>query len=107
MKTVSDCIIEQLALWKVKYIFGLPGTSALGLVEAVRKNADRCAGSHHFSGQGPYFRAAPALAGGSRQNEAIPLRAQVGTVLACLLAFSQNPARPGFTYAPEQLSNLP
>jgi hypothetical protein len=37
-KTVSDFIIEQLAVWNVKYIFGLPGTSALGLVEAVRKS---------------------------------------------------------------------
>jgi len=37
-KTVSGFIIEQLAVWDVKYVFGLPGTSALGLVEAVRKS---------------------------------------------------------------------
>jgi|GEM_PF-6118238 pyruvate oxidase/acetolactate synthase-1/2/3 large subunit len=37
-KTVSGFIIEQLAVWDVKYVFGLPGTSALGLVEAIRKS---------------------------------------------------------------------
>jgi len=37
-KTVSDVLIEQMAEWGIKYFFGIPGTSALGLVDAVRKN---------------------------------------------------------------------
>ncbi len=36
--TVSDIMIEQLAEWGVKYVFGIPGTSSLGVVDAVRKN---------------------------------------------------------------------
>jgi len=36
--TVSDVLVEQLIAWGVDYVFGLPGTSALGVVEAVRKN---------------------------------------------------------------------
>lgn len=36
--TVSDIVIEQMAQWGVKYIFGIPGTSSLGVVDAVRKN---------------------------------------------------------------------
>lgn len=39
VRTVSDVIVEQMAEWGVKYVFGIPGTSALGLVDAVRKNA--------------------------------------------------------------------
>lgn len=39
-KTVSDVLIEQLVAWGVKYIFGIPGTSSLGIVDAVRKNKD-------------------------------------------------------------------
>jgi len=27
-----------MAEWGIKYVFGIPGTSALGLVDAVRKN---------------------------------------------------------------------
>jgi thiamine pyrophosphate-dependent acetolactate synthase large subunit-like protein/rubredoxin len=37
--TVSDILIEQIAAWGVKYVFGIPGTSTLGVVEAIRKNA--------------------------------------------------------------------
>jgi thiamine pyrophosphate-dependent acetolactate synthase large subunit-like protein/rubredoxin len=36
--TVSDVLIEQLAEWGVKYIFGIPGTSTLGIVDAIRKS---------------------------------------------------------------------
>lgn len=38
-KTVSDIFVEQMAEWGIRYVFGIPGTSALGLVEAIRKNA--------------------------------------------------------------------
>lgn len=37
IKTVSDILIEQMAEWGIKYVFGIPGTSSLGLVEAIRK----------------------------------------------------------------------
>ena len=36
--TVSDVFVEQMAEWGIRYVFGMPGTSALGLVDAVRKN---------------------------------------------------------------------
>lgn len=39
-KTVSDVLVEQLVAWGIRYIFGIPGTSSLGIVEAVRKNKD-------------------------------------------------------------------
>ena len=35
---VSEIIIEQMAEWGVRHIFGIPGTSALGLVDAVKNN---------------------------------------------------------------------
>jgi pyruvate oxidase len=38
--TVSDVMAAELVAWDIPYIFGLPGTSSLGLVEAVRKNKD-------------------------------------------------------------------
>ena len=37
-RTVSDVLIDQLAEWGVSYVFGVPGTSTLGVVDAVRKN---------------------------------------------------------------------
>ena len=37
-KTVSDVLIEQLAEWGLTYVFGVPGTPTLGVVEAVRKS---------------------------------------------------------------------
>jgi thiamine pyrophosphate-dependent acetolactate synthase large subunit-like protein/rubredoxin len=37
-KTVSEVLIDQLAAWGLTYVFGVPGTSTLGVVEAVRKN---------------------------------------------------------------------
>ncbi|HUU76379.1 MAG TPA: thiamine pyrophosphate-dependent enzyme [Methanoregulaceae archaeon] len=36
--TVSDIIISEMEAWGIEVIFGLPGTSSLGLVDAVRKN---------------------------------------------------------------------
>lgn len=37
-KTVSEIMIAQMVEWGVKYVFGLPGTSSLGVVDAIRKN---------------------------------------------------------------------
>jgi pyruvate oxidase len=36
--TVSDVLVAELAAWGVNVVFGLPGTSSLGIVEAIRKN---------------------------------------------------------------------
>ena len=36
--TVSDVMVAELVAWGVNVVFGLPGTSSLGLVEAIRKN---------------------------------------------------------------------
>jgi pyruvate oxidase len=36
--TVSDVLIEQMVEWGIKFVFGLPGTSSLGVVESIRKN---------------------------------------------------------------------
>ncbi len=38
--TVSDVLVEQMAEWGVKYVFGIPGTSSLGVVDAVRKHEE-------------------------------------------------------------------
>lgn len=37
-RTVSEVFVDQIAEWGVKYVFGVPGTSTLGVVDAVRKN---------------------------------------------------------------------
>jgi len=37
--TVSDILIEQIAEWGVQYVFGVPGTSTLGIVDAIRKSS--------------------------------------------------------------------
>lgn len=37
-KTVSDVLVAQLAEWGLSYVFGVPGTSTLGVVDAIRKN---------------------------------------------------------------------
>lgn len=37
-QTVSDVLVEQMMEWGVKYVFGIPGTSSLGVVDAVRRN---------------------------------------------------------------------
>jgi pyruvate oxidase len=36
--TVSDVLVEQMTHWGVKYVFGIPGTSSLGVVDAIRLN---------------------------------------------------------------------
>jgi pyruvate oxidase len=38
--TVSDVLIAELAAWGVHLVFGIPGTSSLGLLDAIRKNPD-------------------------------------------------------------------
>lgn len=38
-RTVSDVLIAQIAEWGVRYVFGVPGTSTLGVVDAIRKNS--------------------------------------------------------------------
>jgi thiamine pyrophosphate-dependent acetolactate synthase large subunit-like protein/rubredoxin len=35
--TVSQVLINQIAEWGVQYVFGIPGTSTLGVVDAIRK----------------------------------------------------------------------
>ena len=37
-KTVSEVLVDQISEWGVKYVFGVPGTSTLGVVDAIRKN---------------------------------------------------------------------
>ena len=37
-RTVSEVLIEQIAEWGVSYVFGVPGTSTLGVVDAIRKS---------------------------------------------------------------------
>ena len=39
--TVSEVLINQLAAWGVKFVFGIPGTSTLGVVDAIRKTNGR------------------------------------------------------------------
>ncbi len=41
LHTVSDILINQLAEWGVQYVFGIPGTSTLGVVDAIRKSNDK------------------------------------------------------------------
>lgn len=36
--TVSDIMVAELEKWGIKYVFGIPGTSSLGFVDALRKN---------------------------------------------------------------------
>jgi pyruvate oxidase len=38
-RTVSEVLIDQIAEWGVQYVFGIPGTSTLGLVDAIRKSS--------------------------------------------------------------------
>jgi thiamine pyrophosphate-dependent acetolactate synthase large subunit-like protein/rubredoxin len=38
-KTVSEILINQMVEWGVRYVFGVPGTSTLGVVDAIRKNS--------------------------------------------------------------------
>jgi pyruvate oxidase len=36
--TVADVLISQIAEWGVKYVFGIPGSSTLGVIDAIRKS---------------------------------------------------------------------
>lgn len=36
--TVSDILVEQISAWGTEYVFGIPGTSSLGVIDAIRKN---------------------------------------------------------------------
>jgi thiamine pyrophosphate-dependent acetolactate synthase large subunit-like protein/rubredoxin len=36
--TVSEVLVNQLAEWGVRHVFGVPGTSTLGIIDAIRKN---------------------------------------------------------------------
>ena len=36
--TVSDVIVSELEKWGIGFVFGIPGTSSLGLVDALRRN---------------------------------------------------------------------
>lgn len=36
--TVSDAILAELERWDITLVFGIPGTSSLGLVDALRRN---------------------------------------------------------------------
>jgi pyruvate oxidase len=38
--TVSDVIISEMAAWGIRFAFGIPGSSALGLVDAIRRSKD-------------------------------------------------------------------
>ncbi len=35
--TVSEVMVDQMAEWGIQFIFGIPGTSSLGVVDAIRK----------------------------------------------------------------------
>jgi len=37
-KTVSEVLVDQIAEWGVTHVFGVPGTSTLGVVDALRKS---------------------------------------------------------------------
>ena len=36
--TVSDVLVNQLAAWGLKYVFSIPGTSTLGVIDAIRNS---------------------------------------------------------------------
>ncbi len=38
--TVSDLLVAQMVEWGVRYVFGIPGTSTLGVMDAIRKNSN-------------------------------------------------------------------
>ena len=38
--TVSDVLIRQFEAWGIRFFFGIPGTSTLGIHDAVRKRSD-------------------------------------------------------------------
>ena len=40
-QTAADVLIETLADWGVDVVFGLPGDSITGIMEALRRRQDR------------------------------------------------------------------
>ncbi len=38
--TVSDVLVAQMVEWGVRHVFGIPGTSSLGVVDAIRKHPE-------------------------------------------------------------------
>ncbi len=38
--TVADVLVSELAAWGITLYFGIPGSSSLPLVDAVRRNPD-------------------------------------------------------------------
>ncbi|MCJ7631712.1 thiamine pyrophosphate-binding protein, partial [Candidatus Bathyarchaeota archaeon] len=36
--TVSDVLVAQMSEWGIQYVFGIPGTSTLGITDALRRN---------------------------------------------------------------------
>ncbi len=38
-RTVSEVFVDQVVEWGVRFFFGVPGTSTLGVVDAIRKNS--------------------------------------------------------------------
>ncbi|MDI6645035.1 MAG: thiamine pyrophosphate-binding protein [Methanobacteriaceae archaeon] len=36
--SVSDVMVQQMVEWGVQFVFGIPGTSSLGILDSVRKN---------------------------------------------------------------------
>jgi pyruvate oxidase len=38
--TVSDVIVDEMARWGVSVVFSIPGTSSLGIIDAIRKRSD-------------------------------------------------------------------
>ena len=39
--TVADVLVGQIAAWGVTYVFGIPGTSTLGIIDAIRKTDNK------------------------------------------------------------------
>lgn len=37
-RSVSEVLIDQMAEWGIRYVFGVPGTSTLGVVDAIQKS---------------------------------------------------------------------
>ncbi len=38
--TVSDVLIAEMAAWGIRFAFGIPGSSSLGLIDAIRRSND-------------------------------------------------------------------
>ena len=53
-RTVADLIMAELAAFGVRYVFGIPGTSSLGLVDAVRRNPPRAGSGTRGTARWPH-----------------------------------------------------